>query len=130
MRYPPTIARYSMLSHKKQKENPNRWILTTFMHYTLNGFFSCHSFKKLEIGAKISGTDGLNSLDYKLLDVQKLPLYTWILADLKKWKHIMQKKVNKYQQRKLWNLKHLFISRKKITVEFLNFFKLRNHWVQ
>jgi N-terminal domain of galactosyltransferase len=63
-RYPPSIARYTMLSHKKAKPNPNR-------------------YRVLRNGAKRSKSDGLSNLKYKRLDLQLKPLYTEILVDIR-----------------------------------------------
>ncbi|XP_049541436.1 beta-1,4-N-acetylgalactosaminyltransferase bre-4-like isoform X2 [Anopheles darlingi] len=63
-RYPSNIARYSMLSHAKEKRNP----------------------KMLEVladGKKRFDIDGLNSLHYRLVNLTNKPLYTWIYAELK-----------------------------------------------
>jgi len=63
-RYPPSIARYTMLTHKKARPNPNR-------------------FRVLRNGDKRSKKDGLSNLKYKRLDLQLRPLYTHILVDIK-----------------------------------------------
>ena len=63
-RYPPSVARYTMLTHKKAKANPNR-------------------YKVLRNGNKRSKTDGLSNLKYKRLNLQLRPLYTHILVDIK-----------------------------------------------
>ncbi|XP_070502206.1 beta-1,4-N-acetylgalactosaminyltransferase bre-4 isoform X2 [Chironomus tepperi] len=62
-RYPVNIARYTMLSHKKEKANPKR-------------------YEKLVTGANRFNTDGLNSLKYKILEFGAKPLYTWILVEI------------------------------------------------
>ncbi|XP_040154275.1 beta-1,4-N-acetylgalactosaminyltransferase bre-4 [Anopheles arabiensis] len=62
-RYPVNIARYTMLSHKKEKANPKR-------------------YEKLVNGAKRFDSDGLNSLHYQLVNLIRKPLYTWIHADI------------------------------------------------
>ncbi|CRK89216.1 CLUMA_CG002975, isoform A [Clunio marinus] len=62
-RYPVNIARYTMLTHKKEKANPKR-------------------YEKLVTGANRFNTDGLNSLKYKLLSVELRPLYTWIYVEI------------------------------------------------
>ncbi|GAB0091066.1 beta-1,4-N-acetylgalactosaminyltransferase bre-4 [Sergentomyia squamirostris] len=62
-RYPINIARYTMLTHKKEKANPKR-------------------YEKLVSGSKRYETDGLNSLHYSVKDIQKKPLYTWILVEI------------------------------------------------
>ncbi|XP_059607773.1 beta-1,4-N-acetylgalactosaminyltransferase bre-4 [Phlebotomus argentipes] len=62
-RYPINIARYTMLTHKKEKANPKR-------------------YEKLVTGSKRFETDGLNSLKYTVKDIRKKPLYTWILAEI------------------------------------------------
>lgn len=63
-RYPPSIARYTMLSHKKARPNPNR-------------------YRVMRNGAKRSKVDGLSNLKYKRLDLQMKPLYIHILVDIK-----------------------------------------------
>lgn len=62
-RYPINIARYTMLTHRKEKANPKR-------------------YEKLVSGSKRFETDGLNSLKYIIKDIQKKPLYTWILVEI------------------------------------------------
>ncbi|XP_025602829.2 beta-1,4-N-acetylgalactosaminyltransferase bre-4 isoform X2 [Athalia rosae] len=62
-RYPANIARYKMLTHKKEKANPKR-------------------YEFLKSGKKRFATDGLTNLKYELVDKQKLPLYTWLLVKL------------------------------------------------
>ncbi|KAK6629752.1 hypothetical protein RUM43_003570 [Polyplax serrata] len=68
-RYPPTIARYTMLPHAKQTPNPRRYEI-------------------MEKGRKTQNRDGLNSLSYNLRKFENKKLYTWILVELKpppKW---------------------------------------------
>lgn len=60
-RYPANIARYKMLSHKKEKANPKRYEI-------------------LKTGKKRFATDGLTNLQYELVDKQKPKLYTWLLV--------------------------------------------------
>ncbi|XP_044253654.1 beta-1,4-galactosyltransferase 4 isoform X2 [Tribolium madens] len=62
-RYPLTIARYTMLTHKKDKPSPNRYDM-------------------LKQGPKRFDKDGLNSLDYKLIQSKKNLLYTWFLVGI------------------------------------------------
>ncbi|EFA08717.1 beta-1,4-galactosyltransferase 4 isoform X2 [Tribolium castaneum] len=62
-RYPLTIARYTMLTHKKDKPSPNRYDM-------------------LKQGPKRFDKDGLNSLDYKLIQSKKNLLYTWVLVGI------------------------------------------------
>ncbi|CAO1437125.1 unnamed protein product [Diamesa hyperborea] len=62
-RYPVNIARYKMLLHKKEKANPRR-------------------YEKLVTGANRFNSDGLNSLKYKVIDLQLKPLYTWIHVEI------------------------------------------------
>lgn len=62
-RYPINIARYTMLSHKKEKANPKR-------------------YEKLITGTKRFDSDGLNSLHYKLVNLVRKPLYTWIHVEI------------------------------------------------
>ncbi|XP_076261092.1 beta1,4-N-acetylgalactosaminyltransferase A isoform X1 [Rhynchophorus ferrugineus] len=63
-RYPITIARYTMLSHKKDKPNPNRYDV-------------------LRKGQKMFDTDGLSNLSYELVRKKQKLLYTWVLVKLK-----------------------------------------------
>ncbi|XP_050537441.1 beta-1,4-N-acetylgalactosaminyltransferase bre-4-like [Daktulosphaira vitifoliae] len=63
-RYSPEIARYHMLTHTKQKANPKR-------------------FEKLFSGHKRFKTDGLNNLVYHVKMLKRLPLFTYMLVDLK-----------------------------------------------
>ncbi|ENN77797.1 beta-1,4-N-acetylgalactosaminyltransferase bre-4 isoform X3 [Dendroctonus ponderosae] len=62
-RYPITIARYTMLTHKKDLPNP-------------------HRYDVLRKGQQLFDTDGLNSLKYQLLMRKEKLLYTWILVKL------------------------------------------------
>ncbi|XP_014298004.1 beta-1,4-N-acetylgalactosaminyltransferase bre-4-like [Microplitis mediator] len=62
-RYPPNIARYKMLSHRKEKANPRR-------------------YEYLKTGKKRFATDGLTNLKYNLIDKKKYKLYTWLLVKL------------------------------------------------
>ncbi|XP_076673870.1 beta-1,4-N-acetylgalactosaminyltransferase bre-4 [Andrena cerasifolii] len=62
-RYPANVARYKMLTHKKEKANPKR-------------------YEYLKTGKKRFATDGLSNLQYELVDKQKPKLYTWLLVKL------------------------------------------------
>ncbi|XP_078044847.1 beta-1,4-N-acetylgalactosaminyltransferase bre-4 [Augochlora pura] len=62
-RYPANVARYKMLTHKKEKANPKR-------------------YEYLKTGKKRFATDGLTNLQYELVDKQKPKLYTWLLVKL------------------------------------------------
>ncbi|XP_053683920.1 beta-1,4-N-acetylgalactosaminyltransferase bre-4 [Sabethes cyaneus] len=62
-RYPINIARYTMLSHKKEKANPKR-------------------YEKLVTGAKRFDSDGLNSLHYQLINLIRKPLFTWVHVEI------------------------------------------------
>ncbi|XP_003486181.1 beta-1,4-N-acetylgalactosaminyltransferase bre-4 [Bombus impatiens] len=62
-RYPANVARYKMLTHKKEKANPKR-------------------YEYLKTGKKRFSTDGLSNLQYELVDKQKPKLYTWLLIKL------------------------------------------------
>ncbi|XP_055533807.1 beta-1,4-N-acetylgalactosaminyltransferase bre-4 [Wyeomyia smithii] len=62
-RYPINIARYTMLSHKKEKANPKR-------------------YEKLVTGAKRFDSDGLNSLHYQLINLFRKPLFTWVHVEI------------------------------------------------
>ena len=66
-RYPPTVARYTMLSHTKARPNPNR-------------------YRVMRNGAKRSKVDGLSNLKYKRLDVQLRKLYVHILVEISETK--------------------------------------------
>nr|KAF7413236.1 hypothetical protein H0235_013087 [Vespula pensylvanica] len=98
-RYPANVARYKMLTHKKEKANPKRKeaLLSAFSSFSF--FFFCFfSFFSLRIyiikrciirryeflrtGKKRFATDGLSNLQYKLIDKQKPKLYTWLLVRL------------------------------------------------
>lgn len=63
IRYPPTIARYIMLTHQKQKANP-------------------HRYEKLYSGTKRYKQDGISNLQYRVLDAKQNKLYTWLLVQL------------------------------------------------
>ncbi|KAK6058752.1 N-acetyllactosaminide 3-alpha-galactosyltransferase [Cooperia oncophora] len=66
-RYPAEIARYKMIKHAhEEKSNPVN---------------SCR-YKLMAHTKKDWKSDGLNSLNYKILKVELLPLYTHILVDL------------------------------------------------
>lgn len=62
-RYPANVARYKMLTHKKEKANPKR-------------------YEFLKTGKKRFATDGLTNLQYELVDKQEPKLYTWLLVRL------------------------------------------------
>lgn len=62
-RYPANVARYKMLTHKKEKANPKR-------------------YEYLKTGKKRFATDGLSNLQYELVVKQKPKLYTWLLVKL------------------------------------------------
>lgn len=64
IRYPANIARYTMLKHEKDTPNPER-------------------YKFLHKGRLRYKTDGINSVNYKRLDIVFKKLYTWILVDVK-----------------------------------------------
>lgn len=63
IRFHPSIARYSILQHESKKKNPNR-------------------FQKLREAHLRFKTDGLNSLDYGVITVDKYDLYTRIYVDV------------------------------------------------
>ncbi|XP_031638935.1 beta-1,4-N-acetylgalactosaminyltransferase bre-4-like [Contarinia nasturtii] len=67
-RYPINIARYKMLSHRKEKANPKR-------------------YEKLVTGTKRFDIEGLNSLKYEVRAFERKVLYTWILAEIKQDSH-------------------------------------------
>lgn len=62
-RFEPSISRYTMLKHKKEKPNEDRY------YY-------------LQTGIRRFVTDGLNSLKYNVQKIDLLPLYTRVLVDL------------------------------------------------
>ncbi|GIY70802.1 beta-1,4-N-acetylgalactosaminyltransferase bre-4 [Caerostris extrusa] len=62
-RWAPEISRFTMLSHKKETPNQER-------------------FKLLETFKERMDRDGLISLDYKILSTDLLPLYTRVLVDV------------------------------------------------
>lgn len=62
-RYPSSIARYTMLTHKKETPSPNR-------------------YEVLKTGMKRYHTDGLNSLQYTLVLKKENLLYTWLLVQI------------------------------------------------
>lgn len=62
-RFGPDVAQYYMLTHKKEPPSTAR-------------------FANLENGARRYDTDGLNNLEYRVLNHQLRPLYSWILADV------------------------------------------------
>ncbi|XP_014252790.1 beta-1,4-N-acetylgalactosaminyltransferase bre-4-like [Cimex lectularius] len=64
-RYPVSIARYTMLPHTKQKANPKR-------------------FENLYNGKKRIKIDGLNSLQYRRVEMRLSKLFTWVLVELAK----------------------------------------------
>ncbi|XP_025089885.1 beta-1,4-N-acetylgalactosaminyltransferase bre-4-like [Pomacea canaliculata] len=61
VRYPGQIGAYYSLAHEKQTDNPRRDELRRSM------------WKRLE-------KEGLNSLQYELLDAKEKELYTWLLV--------------------------------------------------
>lgn len=63
IRYPPEIAKYTMLKHRKEKANPKR-------------------YEKLYSGSKRFKKDGLSNLQYRVLDAKQRKLFTWILVRL------------------------------------------------
>ncbi|XP_047737449.1 beta-1,4-N-acetylgalactosaminyltransferase bre-4-like [Hyalella azteca] len=64
-RNPANISRYTMIRHEKEKPNP-------------------HRVETLRSGQNSYTSDGLNSLQYRVLDVQPRRLYTWIYVELMK----------------------------------------------
>lgn len=62
-RYPPTVARYTMLTHKKDKPSPNRYDI-------------------LKMGQQKFDKDGLNSIEYGILKIKENLLYTWVLVSV------------------------------------------------
>ncbi|KAA0200542.1 hypothetical protein HAZT_HAZT008046 [Hyalella azteca] len=64
-RNPANISRYTMIKHEKEKPNP-------------------HRFEMVRSGQGRFTSDGLNSVQYRVLDVQPRRLYTWIYVELMK----------------------------------------------
>lgn len=62
-RYSPKIARYTMLKHKKDDPNPDR-------------------YNKLYKGKYRYKKDGLNNLKYSRIDLVLKKLYTWVLVEV------------------------------------------------
>lgn len=62
-RFPPDIARYTMLAHAKEHPSENR-------------------FLNLQSGRDRFETDGVNTLKYSIVKIVHYPLYTWILVDV------------------------------------------------
>ncbi|XP_047737387.1 beta-1,4-N-acetylgalactosaminyltransferase bre-4-like [Hyalella azteca] len=62
-RNPANISRYTMITHEKDKPNPLR-------------------FEMLRSGRSRYASDGLNSLKYRVLDVQLRRMYTWIYVEI------------------------------------------------
>ncbi|XP_055940432.1 beta-1,4-galactosyltransferase 4-like isoform X1 [Argiope bruennichi] len=63
-RWAPEISRFTMLFHKKETPNQHRFLLLKTVKERMD-------------------RDGLNTLDYKILSIDSLPLYTRILVDVK-----------------------------------------------
>nr|CAG4641406.1 EOG090X0MWD [Eulimnadia texana] len=63
LRFEPSVSMYKMLSHAKEKPNPDR-------------------FQKLREGHLRFETDGLTNLEYRVVQFELRPLYTWILVDV------------------------------------------------
>nr|CAD7597795.1 unnamed protein product [Timema genevievae] len=64
-RYPANVARYKMLTHRKQRANPKR-------------------YEYLNTGRKRFSTDGLNSLRYRVKDLHLHKLFTHFVVELEK----------------------------------------------
>lgn len=62
-RYPMNIARYTMITHKKDTPNPERFTL-------------------LNSGVRRMTWDGLNSLKYKVVKISKTRLFTRVVVDI------------------------------------------------
>lgn len=62
-RYSPKVARYTMLKHKKDDPNPDR-------------------YNKLYKGKYRFKKDGLSNLKYKKVDLVLKKLYTWVLVEI------------------------------------------------
>ena len=59
-----SVARYTMLSHEKAVENPQRFTILSAANQRL-------------------ATDGLTDLRYDRLDLKRKPLYTLVKVDIK-----------------------------------------------
>ena len=86
-RYSGLIARYTMLTHKKETPNPDRYesfALLKCNHISLdnNNFRFVSRYRKLYRGKFRFRSDGLNNLKYKRVDLVFRRLYTWVLVDL------------------------------------------------
>ncbi|XP_052810593.1 beta-1,4-N-acetylgalactosaminyltransferase bre-4-like isoform X3 [Mya arenaria] len=78
-RYTPSVARYKMLVHAKDKENDDRFnILKSVRARRL--------------------VDGLSSLKYRVLERELRPLYTWILASVNATEIINDESIHKLVQ--------------------------------
>jgi hypothetical protein len=62
-RFPPDVARYTMLAHAKEVPSENR-------------------FLNLRSGRERFESDGVNTLKYTITKLVYYPLYTWVLVDL------------------------------------------------
>ena len=71
-RYPMNVARYSMITHKKDTPNPER-------------------YKLLNSGVKRMSWDGINSLKYKVIKIDKAKLFTRIIVSINE-KEVMKAK--------------------------------------
>lgn len=96
-RYPINIARYKMLSHRKEKANPKRYdpvihwqwemdLLNSSLKIIFIPIFFSQNFRyeQLVSGVKKFESDGLNSLKYEVRAFERKVLYTWILVEIKK----------------------------------------------
>lgn len=63
-RYPQSVARYTMLTHKKEKPSTNR-------------------YETLREGKKKFDSEGLSDLRYRILQRRPNKLYTWLLAEIR-----------------------------------------------
>ena len=63
VRFEKDVALYKMLSHSKETPNPNR-------------------FTMMEKSQQSYAVDGLNNVDYKLIDYELKPLFTHIVVEL------------------------------------------------
>ena len=82
VRFEPSIARYTMLPHKKAIPNPKRFnLLRSFQNHfdlTNDSHLRTRNSSKQNLGSKF---DGLSTAQYKLLSKEKRKLYTHILSD-------------------------------------------------
>jgi hypothetical protein len=79
---PDPYNSYIMMNHTKDKPNPDRYLITSYqinlMLYLKSKFYL--RFNKLASGKKRFDIEGLNTLKYKLIKIEKNALYTNFLV--------------------------------------------------